>query len=257
MPLRTWLRPDYVPTGHEARVDFAVFGSFNLDVSIDREVYRSERLPAGFELVQFHRCQQVDAFRRQFALPSWKLAAADDPALADFASNAPQMVLLRGAVRDPQTLNYLRDSIGIVAYLLDRGGLAVFDSQSLQLWTPDRWRNELFAAERPEPHRHVVIVRSPEPNRKTQWVHTRGMRVFGRPDLSVRGVGAKYQSGIVELFNRYIEYQANGGEILADDVVTLDGLPEGGVCRPDSQLDHPDFGNAHVEIVWPVGALAK
>lgn len=257
LALRTWLRPDYTPTGHEARVDYAVFGSFDLSVAIDRETYRSERLPAGFELLQFDRTRNGEAYRKLFEQPAWKLAAADDPRLAAAAADAPQMALLRGTVRDPQTLNDLRDSIGIVAYLLDRGGLAVYDPQLLQFWSPGRWRSAVFAPARPVPHEHVVIVRSPEANRTTQWIHTRGLRLFGRPDLSVHGVGPKYPDGIVELFNRYIEYQANGGEILAGDTVTLAGLPPGGVCHPDARLDHPDFGNAHVEFVWPAGALTE
>lgn len=257
LALRMWLRPDYTPTGHDARIDYAVFGSFQLDKPIDRERYRSAQRPDGCELLLFDRSRNSRQYDQLFERATWKLAASEHPELAESAKASPQMVLLRGTIRDPQTLNYLRDAIGIVTYLLDHGGIAVFDPQRLHLWSPDVWREEIFATERPIAHRHVLIIQTPEIHQKTTWIHTRGMRLFGRPDLSVHNVGPHYQSAIVELFNRYIEYQANGGEILTGDVVTLDGLPPGGVCKTDPQLDHPDYENAHVEIEWPSGSLNR
>jgi hypothetical protein len=255
--LPTWVRPDYTPTTYEAHVHYVVLGEFHLDPPIDREHYQSDRVPDGFEFLQYDRDRHAADFAATLNSTAWKLAAPDRPAVAAAAAAAPHMGLLRGVVREPRTLDYLRDSVGIVTYLLDRGGVAVFDPQALYLWEPDVWRREIFAERRPVPHRHVLIVLTPETDGRTHWVHTRGMKLFGRPDLCVRHVGPAFREKVVELLNLYISYQANGGEILDGDVVTLDGLPPDGVCRVDGQLDHPDYGNAHVEIAWPPGGLAR
>lgn len=258
LAIPTWLRPNHVPGGPNAFVLYGVFGQFDLDTPIDCEKYRSEQVPYGFEFVQYDRHKNPAGFNGFFKTAGWLLATQDNPELGDRAYQSEHMAVLRGFVPDPANLNYLRDCIGIVAHLLDRGGIAVFDPQMLYLWPADEWRTAVFEPSRPVPHQHISILRMPEreTGRKTQWIHTRGMRLFGRPDLCVRGVGPKYQESVVELFNKYIEYQANGGEIINDDVVTLDGLPPNGVCHTDDRLDHPDFQNAHVEIRWPDGELA-
>jgi hypothetical protein len=258
LAIPTWLRPNHVPGGPNAFVLLGVFGKFDLNVAIDREKYRSEQVPYGFEFVQYDRHINPAGFNGFFKTAGWQLATQDNAELGDRAYKSEHMAMLRGFVPDPLNLNYLRDCIGIVTHLLDRGGICVFDPQMLYLWTKDEWREKVFEPNRPVPHEHISILRMPErAGSRTEWIHTRGMRIFGRPDLCVRGVGPKYQEKIVELFNKYIEYQANGGEILPEDVVTLDGLPPDGVCTLDESLDNPDFHNMHVEIKWPEGELAK
>jgi len=53
-----------------------------------------------------------------------------------------------------------------------------------------------------------VILTSEEPDRPGLWYHTRGLRMFGRPDLSVRGVSPELEPAAQDLFNRFIEMQA-------------------------------------------------
>jgi hypothetical protein len=255
----TWLRPNHTPGGPNAFVLYGVFGQFDLTLGIDREKYRSAELPYGFEFVQYDRHKNPAGFNGFFKTAGWTLASQDNPELGERAYRSEHMAMLRGFVPDSANLNYLRDSIGIVTHLLDRGGITVFDPQMLYLWTAEEWRTEVFEPNRPVPHQHISIFRMPERETagRTQWIHTRGMRLFGRPDLCVRRVGPTYQEKVVELFNKYIEYQANGGEILEDDVVTLDGLPPNGVCSIDENLDNAEFNNAHVEIRWPDGELMR
>ena len=81
--------------------------------------------------------------------------------------------------------------------------------------------------------------------------HTRGMRKFGRPDLSVRGVNPAYQELAIELCNRFIELQAFGHVIPEGQKVRLKGLPDGMTCRHSGSFEDPDFNNTHVEIEWP------
>ena len=81
------------------------------------------------------------------------------------------------------------------------------------------------------------------------------MRKYGRPDLSVRGVGEGHADGVALLIERFVEFQALGGVIAEGEEIRMKGLPAGGVCRHAGSLDDPDFNNVHVEVVWPAGAL--
>lgn len=81
--------------------------------------------------------------------------------------------------------------------------------------------------------------------------HTRGMRKFGRPDLSAHGVSSRHREAIIELFDRFIEFQAFGGIITEGMEIRMGGLPSGMTCRHGGDLDDPDFNNVHVEITPP------
>jgi hypothetical protein len=173
-------------------------------------------------------------------------------------------MVLRGSQPDPPTLDYLRDSVGLLTYVLDCGGCAVYDPQSFDWCPPDRWRHRVFEPAGPVPRHHVVILISdeeehqqPDPSvRSPVWFHTRGMRKFGRPDLSVHDVPPDHVDAVTDLCNRFIELQAFGGVIPEGQEVRMAALPPGGVARHGGSLDDPDFNNVHVEIVWrpPLGS---
>ena len=84
------------------------------------------------------------------------------------------------------------------------------------------------------------------------WFHTRGMRKFGRPDLSIHNVRNDYQKGAIEVCDRFIGLQAAGGRIPEGHEIRVTSLPGGLVCHHKGTLDDPDFNNVHVEIQFPV-----
>jgi hypothetical protein len=141
-----------------------------------------------------------------------------------------------------------------VTWLLDCGGASIYDPQRLWLWSADEWREEVFAPGEPQPHQHTVVLISDD-GEHTNWFHTRGMRQYGRPDLSVRGVGSKHMDAVTQMIERFIEMQAHGGVIPDGQEIRMRGLPPGGVCRRGGDLDDPDFNNVHIEIAWASGSL--
>lgn len=253
--LQSWPRPHFTPGGGDALLFYAVFGAFDLKKPLSRSKYRTSGMPDWLELVHLDREKQPEAIAGYQSGKVWELLARDAPVVAAGAEAAPQCVALRAEVRDPPTLDYFRDTVGIVAWLLDAGGLSVYDPQMLWLWSADEWREEAFELNEPHPDRHTVILASPEGD-GTTWYHTRGMRKYGRPDLSVRRVGGRYADGVAEVLERFVEFQALGGVIPDGEEVRLKPLPPGGVCRHRGNLDDPDFNNVHVSIEWPAGSLA-
>lgn len=253
--LPSWPRPNFTPNAGEPFLLLAAFGPLDLSVPVDRVKYRSAGVPAGCTLHLYDWRRQPSSFRHLWDSQAWGLAAAESPELAEMAKRARQFAFLSGAVRHSETLDYLRDAVGIVQYLCDRGAAAVFDPHTVQFWSAADWHDRLFAPARPVPHEHVLILETPDDATGLARVHTRGLRKFGRPDMLVRTVGTAYRDRVVELFNYYVEYLASGGTILNGDRITLEGLPPGGVFHVDPRLDNPDFHNAHAEIHWPEGAI--
>jgi hypothetical protein len=117
-------------------------------------------------------------------------------------------------------------------------------------WQPAIWRERIFAPAAPVPTHHAVILASPE-TRGNTWFHTRGMRKFGRPDLSLHNTPASAHSAVIDLFKRFIEHQAFGAVIPDGQAIRMAGLPAGMICRHGGDPEDPEFNNVHVEIHWP------
>jgi hypothetical protein len=83
------------------------------------------------------------------------------------------------------------------------------------------------------------------------WIHTRGLRKFGRPDLSLRRVPRGQQVAAIELCNRFIQMQAQGALIPDGKEIRMNSLPARLICRHGGSVENPDFNNVHMEIRWP------
>lgn len=181
----------------------------------------------------------------------WEELKKRNPKLAGQVAGASECLILRGEIDDGPTLNYLRDAVGLLTFLLDNGGIAVYDPLMFHWWEPDEWRERIFDPAGAVPRHHVVILTSEESSPGRTWFHTRGLRKFGRPELSVHNVPAQHHEGVIDLCNRFIEFQAFGGLIEEGQEIRMKSLPEGMMCRHGGDLDDPDFNNVHVEITWP------
>ncbi|MEM7084483.1 MAG: hypothetical protein AAF465_17310 [Pseudomonadota bacterium] len=179
----------------------------------------------------------------------WDQLQDDDPHLAALVEDQNECIVIRGSVSDPPNLNYFRDVVGLIQWLFDSGSVALYDPQSFTWWSPEQWRERAFETDAGAPRQHVLILSSK--SRCGDWLHTRGLRKYGRPDLSIHRVQPKHRDSVVNLLNRFIEFQAYGGIIKDGEEIRIAGLPSGMTCRHGGDFDDPDFNNLHVEIVWP------
>ena len=102
-----------------------------------------------------------------------------------------------------------------------------------------------------------MILVSEEPDSSLKWHHTRGMRKFGRPDISVHNVPTELEDGVIDLCNRLIELQAFGHVVQDGQQVKMSSLPSGGVIRHAGDLEDPDFNNFHLDVSWPKPGRTK
>jgi hypothetical protein len=248
--LEQWPRPHFEAGGGEPFLFYAVFGASTQGLKLSRSRYRCEGIPAGIGIHAYDRDSHpevLDDFRSGHL---WQELRDSQPALAAQVAAQRRCVVVRGALADAPTLDYFRDTIGLVTCLLDNEGVAVYDPLRFKWWSSQEWKQAVFDSAGPSPGQHVVILASPEPD-GTTWFHTRGLRKFGRPDLSMHAVPSQLQDAVIELFNRFIELQAYGGVIPEGQPIRMRSFPAGLACSRGGSEDDPDFNNVHVEVRWP------
>jgi hypothetical protein len=248
--LESWPRLQFEEGEGAAFILYVVYGAFIEDLPISRSKYRTNGIPQGFDLRRITRAQLPELPFADSEFSRYRRAIA--PALFQAIDAAPECLILQGEIKDPPTLDYLRDSIGVVACFLDHGGVAVVDPQTLRFYTPAEWRSDFFDSIVPRVNRHVAILYSDEESGGGRWYHTRGLRKFARPDLSLKNVPLQYEEQAVELCNRFIQLLANGGHVPEGQQVRMSALPSGLICHHAGSLDDPDFNNTHIEIQFPI-----
>ncbi len=255
-PLADWARPHYRDPGGRPFLFYVVYGMFHTPLRIDAQKYRTIGIPLGLGLSHYDRAKYPDVLARFQEGYLWDELLVHNSILARGVSDSDECLILRGEIDDRSDLNYLRDSVGLLTYFLDHGGVCVYDPQMFRWWEPVAWRRHIFEPGGPVPREHVVILTSDEDKSGSRaepltWFHTRGMRKFGRPDLSVHGVPLEHHEAVIDLLERFIELGAFGGVIAEGQKIRMRSLPPGMTCHHKGDLDDPDFNNVHVEIVLP------
>jgi hypothetical protein len=248
--LPDWSRPHYRQPGGKPFLFYVIYGQFGKLPALSGSKYHSAGVPAGLDLSHYDIDEHPGVLAGFLEGYLWDALKARNPALAKRVTRSPECLILRGELDDGPTLNYLRDTVGLLTILLNHGGVTVYDPQMFHWWEPEEWRQRIFEPDGPVPTHHVVLLTSQESDPSLTWFHTRGLRKFGRPDLSVHDVPHKHHKAAIDLCNRFIEFQAFGGVIEEGQAVRMRNLPAGMTCHHQCDLDDPDFNNVHVEITW-------
>jgi hypothetical protein len=143
-------------------------------------------------------------------------------------------------------LNYLKNTLGITQAVIETGVTAVFDIQTVEWFEPQEWTAKYFAPKAPNVFNHIKILFSEDEN--GIWYHTRGMRKFGRPDLSIRKVTHDKKELAIEIINRFIQTFAYG--FIPDETkeICLQTMKKGVYGKILGNYDDLDFNNYYFEI---------
>lgn len=245
-----WPRPYFQPGTEDARLLFFVFGSYADPFVIPSAKYGSRGLPPGIELNRYQNAVLARWEGYPLAGALGEVLREDNLAAYERASKAPHVLAIRGQIADSEGLDYLRDTLGVIAGLLDIGGSVIIDPQLLSIFEAGEWRRHYMVDGGAPPRNHVVIVCSDEEKPGRHWVHTRGMRKFARPDISLRNVPMNDVDRAGILAETLVESQALGAHFVDGQSMDIDGLGEVSV-RVGGSYDDPSFNNTHVEIRWP------
>ncbi|NCT66608.1 MAG: hypothetical protein GXC76_03075 [Rhodanobacteraceae bacterium] len=247
-----WPRPQWRDSGEEAFLLWFVFGDFGNDFQVDAQKYRTRGTPPGIDVVRYVNRELARWDGYPLAGMLGGLLYEEDAPLFERAKRAGECVMLRGSLADPPDLDALRDLVGTITALMDGGGVAVIDPQTLSMFDAPTWRERFFAADAFDARDHVLILcNEDEQHPGRLHVHTRGLRKFARPDLSIRNVPAELAESAGELAGQFVEFQARGGRVADGHVVEVEGAPQGMTVHAAGTLDDPAFNNRHLALRWP------
>ena len=252
MSAPAWPRPQWQDSGDDAFLLWFVFGDFADDLVIDANRYRTRGTPPGIDVVRYvnRELERWDGYPLAGTLG--RLLWDEDARVFERAKSARDCTMLRGSIRDPADLDALRDVVGSITALCDSGGVAVVDPQILSMFGAAEWRRRYFADDAFRTRDHVLILCSEdEHNAGRAWVHTRGLRKFARPDVSIRNVPPATASVAGELAERFANFQAMGGIVDESREVEVSGVPHGMKIRVTGAPDDPEFNNRHLALRWP------
>lgn len=247
--IKDWKRERFERPLDSAYLFYVVYGNFNVDFNLSGKKYQTKGIPIGIDLMNYGpetHPEVLESFLNGYA---WDELKKNVPALSNQIKEAKECYIFKGSVADTDNLNYYRDLIGLITYLLDNGGVAVYDLQVFTFWSKNDWIEKIFKPKAPQPRQHVLILCSDEEN-GTKWLHTRGLRKYGRPDLSIHNVSKENEEATLDLINRFIEFQAHGGIVDKNSKIDMKSLPQTMWCEPKGNLEDPDFNNKHIEIHW-------
>lgn len=252
MSATTWPRPQWQDSGEQAFLLWFVFGDLEPDFKIDALKYRTRGTPAGIEVVRYVNRELMKWEGYPLAGTLGQLLWDENARLFERAKKAGDCVMLRGAIADPADLDGLRDMIGTITALTDLGGIAVLDPQTLSMYDAEEWRVRFFSADAFNARDHVLILcNEDESNSGRLHVHTRGMRKFARPDISVRNVPPAAANIAGELADRFVGFQALGGTVADGYAIEAGDAGAGIVVQVTGEFDDPEFNNRHLALRWP------
>ena len=253
---------DVHPISEDAAfVFFVAFGADPDEIDVSTERHRVEDVPEELEIALTGR----DTVLGFFAPPIGDLLREDSPDLVELASSVGTCIIISGGFEDPLDLEYLRNSIGVATAMVDAGAVAIYNLQNFTLFSANEWRREIFKPDRPPTEAFVRVLWSDESDEHetndeaehlgerpaTVWVHTRGLRTFGRPDLSVRGVPVKDRERAGKFCSLVADQLVRGLDI-ADGAQMDIGVGLGAVTfSRGGDINDPDFNNVHLEVHWP------
>lgn len=178
---------------------------------------------------------------------SWQTCQREQPELAIDIEAAPLAVALHGQVTQHESLDYLRDSLEVMASLVGHGSCAVYDPL-LQRWYGARaWESMIEQGSLFNPFDHVAVL-DVEDGKGTRWLRSQGLRKFGRPDLSARSVPEALRDDVRKMLDRFINHLALGGVLEEGREITLEGLPVYRSGPVQGGADDCDFRNSYVEL---------
>ncbi|MBB3226308.1 hypothetical protein FHW69_000898 [Luteibacter sp. Sphag1AF] len=246
-----WPRPYWQESNEEGLLLFFVFGAFPEDLVIPTSKYGSPGLPDGVEMQRFQNTVLARWEGYPLAGALGELLKEDNPEAWAAAKAAPHVMAIRGRFPDSPQLDYLRDTLGVIAGLTDIGGKVVIDPQILTLFDAPSWREHYLVPGGAPPRHHVLILCSPEEVRGRSWVRTRGMRKFGRPDISLSNVPDREIDRAGALAENLVELQALGARFDDGQSVEVDGIAGGLTVKLGGDESDPRYNNSHADMRWP------
>src|SRR4029079_11749645 len=155
-----WPRPYFEAGGGSSFHFYVLFGQCAQPIEISASRYRCTAVPEDLDLMTYDAATYPDVIADFRSGHLWDQLRRMNPELAAIVEAQEHCVVLRGELPDRETLNDFRNIVGLIAWMLESGCVALYDPQMFKWWSPDEWRKPAFEPAAPRPHSHVVILDS-------------------------------------------------------------------------------------------------
>lgn len=242
-------RPYYEDINYRPFLFYVVFGVDDLQLNVSRKQHRVYEFPEGLDCMLYDKATEGGYMNSLIGGALGKTLNMKYPELYQTVLKTDKWAVIRGEVQNDTSLNYMRNTIGFVQALAEKEAVGILDLQTFTLYTPQEWNKNIFELEF-NPWSHVVILTS-EMEDGSVWLHTRGLRKFGRPDVSMEGVPACDTENAAQVINQMIHYSVLG--VFYSRPVKLhthNRLTY--ILKPEfvDDIDNPDFNNSYYRLLW-------
>jgi len=229
---------------------YVLFGADNMsEMQISKDKHNVDEMPNGLELANHNKLDSAEQknYVEGFLNDNFtKFLKEKSNKLFEEVLTCKNIIVVKGEFEDTNSLNYLKNTIGIIQAIIETNIVAIFDLQILEWFKPEEWSKKYFEPKAPNSFDHIKIFWSENGN--DIWLHTRGMRKFGRPDLSIRKVTSEKKDLGIEIINRFIQAYAYGFIPDETQAIKIKGMEEGVYGKIKGNYDDPDFNNYYFEI---------
>jgi hypothetical protein len=114
--LPDWPRHYFSQAGGNPFIFYVVYGRFENLPPLSASQYRSQGVPFGFDLTQYDSEKHSDVLARFRMGYLWDQLVATNPVIAAQIAQSNECFVLKGECHDCDSLNYLRDCIGLLTF---------------------------------------------------------------------------------------------------------------------------------------------
>ena len=247
-----WHRPQFEKPFDDPFLFYVIFGIENTQLYLSRKLHNIDECPKELNIQYYSKdssTEEREYIEGFFNEPISKLLENQNKTLFEQAIKAKDIVVVSGTLPESDSLNYLKNSLGVLKALTMNKNVPILNYQTFQLLPSEEWAKQYFEPRQPNPCNHAVILYSKET--EGLWFHTRGMRAFGRPDLSLTAWPEDKTQEAQGIINRLIEMYALGSYPEDGKRIRVQGLPDGMQTTLKGDHDNLDFNNYYIEIKWP------
>lgn len=244
-------RPYYEDINYHPLMFYVIFGAKEEELEISRERHNLDEVPEGLNMNMFTREQHSEYMDNLIGGTLGKLLKEEQPELYEKIQKENVWAIVNGKIKQDDNLKYLRNTIGVVQAFIDAGAIAVLDIQTFSLYSASEFTEKIFSKNL-DIYSHVKILISKMEDGNI-WLHTRGLRKFGRPDISIENVPESEENKVVRIANQMIYYSSLG--VLFNKKVKLHlykDKEEAVIINPKfvGDYENVDFNNAYCKLLW-------
>lgn len=242
-------RPYYEDLNYHPFLFYVIFGVKDEELKVSRERHHVDEFPEGLDFLFLKKPENEEYMESFLGGTLGEILGENDPLLYKAAQETDHWAIIRGEVCKDSDLNYMRNAIGFVQALVEDGAVGVLDLLTFTLFSAEEWEKIIFEAEF-TPYSHTVILESEE-EEGSIWLHTRGMRKFGRPDISMEKVPKRDVLNASQVVDQMIFYGALGVFFSKQvKLHTRSGMSCIVTPKFIEDMDNPDFNNSYYKILW-------